>query len=43
MGSLTRNVTNEHVKEIFSNFGTVKSAEVSMDRQVSHLLSELWP
>ena len=34
MGALTRNVTNEHVREIFSNFGKVKSAEVSMDRTV---------
>ena len=36
MGALTRNVTNAHVHEIFSNFGTVKSAEVSMDRTVSY-------
>ena len=36
VGALTRNVTNAHVHEIFSIFGTVKSAEVSMDRTVSH-------
>ena len=32
VGHLTRNVTDDHVREIFSTFGTLKSVEVSIDK-----------
>lgn len=32
VGHLTRNVQEGHVKEIFSNFGDLKSVELAMDR-----------
>ena len=34
MAHLTRNVTEAHVREIFSNFGDLKSVELSMDRNL---------
>ena len=35
IGKLTRNINVEHLKEIFSHFGKVTSAEVVMDRAVN--------
>ena len=35
VSSLTRNVTGEHIHEIFSTFGKVKSADLAMDRTVN--------
>ena len=32
LGHLTRNVTEEHIQEIFSTFGTLKSVELSIDK-----------
>ena len=32
MGHLTRNVTEDHIKEIFSTFGAIKSVELSVDK-----------
>lgn len=32
IGRLTRNVTKDHVLEIFSTYGTVKGVELPMDR-----------
>mgnify|MGYP001026127062 FL=1 len=35
VGHLTRNVTDEHVKEIFGTFGKLKSVELAIDRVVN--------
>ncbi|MFH4980376.1 hypothetical protein AB6A40_007085 [Gnathostoma spinigerum] len=35
--NLSRNVTKEHLSEIFSVYGTLKSCEMPMDRQHTHL------
>lgn len=35
MGRLTRNVTEEHVREIFSTWGDIKSVELAMDKAVN--------
>ncbi len=35
VGNLTRNVTEEHVKEIFGLYGTLKSVELAMDKTVN--------
>jgi RNA recognition motif-containing protein len=32
VGHLTRNVNEDHVREIFSTFGTLKSVELSIDK-----------
>jgi RNA-binding protein with serine-rich domain 1 len=32
VGHLTRNVTEEHIREIFSTFGQIKSVELSIDK-----------
>jgi RNA-binding protein with serine-rich domain 1 len=32
VGHLTRNVTEEHIHEIFSTFGQLKTVEVSIDK-----------
>lgn len=32
MGRLTRNITKEHIQEIFSDFGTIKEVDVPLDR-----------
>ncbi len=32
---LTRNVNEDHIKEIFGTFGTVKSVELAIDRVVN--------
>ena len=32
VGHLTRNVSEGHIKEIFSTFGTLKSVELSIDK-----------
>lgn len=32
VGHLTRNVSEGHIKEIFSTFGTITSVEVSIDK-----------
>ncbi|KAI0988818.1 hypothetical protein GJ496_007003 [Pomphorhynchus laevis] len=37
VGKLTRNITKDHVKEIFSTYGTVKSVDMPMDRIHQHL------
>lgn len=37
IGRLTRNVTKEHVTEIFSIYGIVKSVEMPTDRTQTHL------
>lgn len=29
---MTRNITKEHIQEIFSDFGTVKEVDVPLDR-----------
>lgn len=34
VGHLTRNVTEAHIKEIFANFGTVKSVDLALDKIV---------
>jgi RNA recognition motif. (a.k.a. RRM, RBD, or RNP domain) len=34
VGKLTRNVTQEHMREIFATFGKLKSVELAMDRTV---------
>lgn len=34
VGHLTRNVTEAHVREIFANFGTLKSVELALDKVV---------
>lgn len=34
VGNLTRNVTEEHIKEIFSLWGILANAEIALDRQV---------
>lgn len=35
MGHLTRNVGKEHVHEIFSFYGSVRSVDVAIDKQVN--------
>lgn len=35
--NLSRNVTKEHLSEIFSVYGTLKTCELPMDRQHTHL------
>lgn len=35
VGNLTRNVTEEHLKEIFGTFGKLASVELAMDRAVN--------
>ncbi|CAL8471827.1 g11369 [Coccomyxa elongata] len=35
VGHLTRNVTEEHIREIFSTFGAIKSCELSVDKVVN--------
>ena len=35
VGKLTRNVTQEHVREIFATFGALKNVDLSIDRAVS--------
>jgi RNA recognition motif-containing protein len=35
IGRLTRNVTQEHIHEIFSTFGKLKSVEVAIDKVVN--------
>ncbi len=35
VSNLTRNVTDEHLREIFGIYGAVLSVEVQMDRQVN--------
>jgi len=37
VSNLTRNVTAAHLEEIFGMYGSVKSAELAMDRQVHAL------
>lgn len=32
VGHLTRNVTEDHISEIFSTFGPIKSVELSVDK-----------
>jgi len=32
VGRLTRNITKEHIQEIFSDFGTIKEVDVPLDR-----------
>ena len=34
VGHLTRNVSEGHIKEIFSTFGTLKSVELSIDKVI---------
>ena len=34
VSNLTRNVTADHLREIFSNFGTVKTVELAIDNDV---------
>lgn len=36
MGKLTRNVTKEHIQEIFSVYGTIKHLEMPPDRAHSN-------
>ena len=40
LGHLTRNVTEEHIQEIFSTFGTLKSVELSIDKVLCSCLFE---
>ena len=35
VGHLTRNVNEAHVREIFGNFGALKSVELAMDKLVN--------
>lgn len=35
--NLSRNVTKEHLSEIFSVYGSLKTCELPMDRQHTHL------
>ncbi len=35
MGRLTRNVTQEHIHEIFSHFGKLKSVDLAIDKTVN--------
>jgi hypothetical protein len=35
VGNLTRNVTEDHIKEIFSCYGSLKSVELAMDKAVN--------
>ncbi len=35
VGNLTRNVTEDNLREIFSNYGTLKAVELVMDRAVN--------
>lgn len=35
VGRLTRNVTQEHIQEIFSNFGKLKSVDLAIDNRVN--------
>ena len=35
MGNLTRNVTEEHLNEIFSTYGKLKNVELAIDKQVN--------
>ena len=35
VGNLTRNVTEDHIREIFGHYGELKSAELAMDKTVN--------
>ena len=35
VGNLTRNVTEDHIREIFGTYGAVSSVELAMDRAVN--------
>ena len=37
VGHLTRNVTKEHLQEIFSLYGTIKNVELQVDRIHTHV------
>ena len=35
VGNLTRNVSEEHIKEIFGHYGALKSVDLAMDKTVN--------